>query len=753
MNLKSEMVKSELRPYLLQARFGLEKESQRVNTSGELAATDHPAQLGNRSFHPYIQTDFSETQMELITPVADSIPDVLRYLAAIHDVALRSLSPEERLWPLSMPPALPEDEQDIQIAKLDCFEDVLYRRHLASAYGKRKQMVSGIHVNFEFGADFIQVLYRSQTEYSSIETFKSALYMKLTRNFLHYRWLYTYLYGAAPLSEAHYFLGQSAPVEPVRSIRNSQYGYTNQADVQADYTSLSSYTESIAQLVHTGKLSEEKEFYAPIRLRGGKQVADLATAGVRYVELRNVDLNPYSPLGITSEQLAFIHYFMLYLLWTDEEGTTDWIADGQRANNQVALENPLQPSAWQQAGQEILTEMMDMCRQLELEAGLDLCQALYQWFEAPEKTLAGRWYAESQQTSQEEQALSVAEDNYQLAQEKPYQLAGFRGMELSTQILLFDAIQKGIAVEVLDEADQFLKLSADQHVEYVKNANMTSQDTYIAPLIMANKTVTKKILAQKGFRVPLGAEFGDLASGLAAYNRFGNKPIVVKPKTTNYGLGISIFKEGTNYEDYQQALEIAFAEDSAVLIEEFFPGTEYRFFVLDGQVHAIMLRVPANVLGDGIHTIRELVADKNQDPLRGTDHRAPLEQIQLGEIEQLMLKEQGLTIDDIPPVGQQVFLRENSNVSTGGDSIDVTDEMDQSYKELAIAAVEALGAKISGIDLIIPDKNQPATKDSYGIIEANFNPAMHMHVYPYQGQGRRLTLAVLKLLFPERFQG
>ncbi|EAC5437438.1 bifunctional glutamate--cysteine ligase/glutathione synthetase, partial [Listeria monocytogenes] len=221
------------------------------------------------------------------------------------------------------------------------------------------------------------------------------------------------------------------------------------------------------------------------------------------------------------------------------------------------------------------------------------------------------------------------------AWEKPYQLAGFRAMELSTQILLFDAIQKGIEVTVLDETDQFLKLAVKDHVEYVKNANMTSKDQYIVPLIMANKTVTKKILAENGFHVPGGAEFASAEEAIAFYPQIAHSGFVVKPKTTNYGIGISIFKEGASLADYQAAVAIAFAEDDSILVETFLSGTEYRFFVIDGRVDAILLRIPANVVGDGKRTIAELVAEKNLDPLRGTHHRTPLELIQLGELEQL----------------------------------------------------------------------------------------------------------------------
>lgn len=118
------------------------------------------------------------------------------------------------------------------------------------------------------------------------------------------------------------------------------------------------------------------------------------------------------------------------------------------------------------------------------------------------------------------------------------------------------------------------------------------------------------MLAQAGFRVPEGEEFTEKQEALRAYPRFAKQGIVVKPKSTNYGLGISIFKDGVSEEDYETAVAIAFAEDRAILVEEFLPGTEYRFFVLDGKVQGIMLRVPANIVGDGKQTIAELVAEK-----------------------------------------------------------------------------------------------------------------------------------------------
>ena len=324
-------------------------------------------------------------------------------------------------------------------------------------------------------------------------------------------------------------------------------------------------------------------------------------------------------------------------------------------------------------------------------------------------------------------------------------------MELSTQAVIEDAIKNGIKVTVIDENDQFIRLESNGRVEYVKNGNMTSKDSYISPLIMENKVVTKKVLAEQGLRVPKGYEVSSLEEALQKFKYIKNKPIVIKPKSTNFGLGITIFKKGTSsVENYSKAIEFALKEDKDILIEEFIEGTEYRFFVIEGKTEAVLLRVPANVVGDGKHTIRELVEQKNSDSLRGDAKKTPLKKIELGEIEKLQLSEQGLNFDSILAVNEVAYLRENSNISTGGDSVDMTDEVHESYKELAVEIANAMMAKVCGVDLIISDIKEEVSATNYGVIEANFNPMMMMHIYPHSGKSRRLSLNVLKMLFPEK---
>lgn len=733
---------------ILQANFGIERESLRVDRQGKLAHTPHPSCLGARSFHPYIQTDFCEFQMELITPVAKSTTEARRFLGAITDVAGRSISKDELLWPLSMPPRI--KAQEIQVAQLENEFERHYRNYLAEKYGTKLQAISGIHYNMELGKDLVEALFQESDQIDLI-AFKNALYLKLAQNYLRYRWVITYLFGAAPVAEQGFF-DQEVP-EPVRSFRNSDHGYVNKEKIQVSFASLEDYVSVIENYIEQGDLIAEKEFYSAVRFRGQKVNRSFLDKGITYLEFRNFDLNPFERIGISQNTMDTVHLLLLAFLWLDAPENVDQaLAQGHALNEKIALSHPLEPLPSEAETQNITTALDQLVQHFGLgDYHQGLVKQVKDAFADPNKTLAAQLLPHIKDKSLADFALDKALAYHDYDWTAHYALKGYEEMELSTQMLLFDAIQKGLHFEILDEQDQFLKLWHKDHVEYVKNGNMTSKDNYVVPLAMANKTVTKKILADAGFPVPAGDEFTSLEQGLAYYPLIKDKQIVVKPKSTNFGLGISIFQEPASLDNYKKALEIAFAEDTAVLVEEFIPGTEYRFFILDGRCEAVLLRVAANVVGDGKHTIRELVAQKNANPLRGRDHRSPLEIIELGDIEQLMLTQQGYAPDDILPEGKKVNLRRNSNISTGGDSIDVTETMDSSYQELAAAMATSMGAWACGVDLIIPDKTQPASKEKphCTCIELNFNPSMYMHTYCAEGPGQAITPKILDKLFPE----
>ena len=759
MKLQQWIKQNQLELLFQQGSFGLEKESQRIDENGNIVTTPHPTVFGNRSYHPYIQTDFAESQLELITPPNGKLEDSLRWLSAIHEVVLRSLPEQEYIFPFSMPAGLPP-ESAIQEAQLDNIEDVKYREHLSTNYGKYKQMVSGIHYNFQLSPEFVKAVFSLQNEYAALKDFQNALYMKLANNFLRYQWILVYLLAATPMVEANYSSRNGVANSPltegqlVRSLRSSPYGYVNSPDVVVNHDSLESYVETLEEQVKAGRLIAEKEFYSNVRLRGAKKARELLEKGVQYAEFRLFDLNPLEPYGISLSDAKFIHSFLLGMLWLDETSGQKEVELGKQRLYQVALEDPREPTAFQAEGEAVLRQIIEMLKTINADKSVvKAAEEKLAQLADPSQTINGKLLKAIEQVgSYKALGAKLAQQYKAQAFERFYALSAFDNMELSTQALLFDLIQQGISTEILDENDQFLALKFGNHLEYVKNGNMTSHDQYISPLIMENKVVTKKVLAKAGFNVPKSIEFTNVEQAVAHYPLFEGRAVVIKPKSTNYGLGITIFQQGvTNREDFAKAIEIAFREDKEVMVEDYLVGTEYRFFVLGDETLAVLLRVPANVVGDGVQTVRELVAAKNTDPLRGDGSRSPLKKIALGDIELLQLKEQGLTLESVPTSGQIVQLRANSNISTGGDSIDMTDQMHDSYKQLAVGIAHAMGAKVCGVDLIIPDLTKPAeaSLSSWGVIEANFNPMMMMHIFPYQGKSRRLTKNVIKMLFPE----
>jgi glutamate--cysteine ligase/glutathione synthase len=322
----------------------------------------------------------------------------------------------------------------------------------------------------------------------------------------------------------------------------------------------------------------------------------------------------------------------------------------------------------------------------------------------------------------------------------------YKELELSTQIIIDGALSRGIEVDVLDWDDNFIRLKKGNKVEYVKQGTKTSVDTYIAALIMENKNVTKIILKEHGLNVPKSTTVKLVDEALIKYSNFVGKDIVIKPKSTNFGLGITILKKLRSEEDYRLAITQALNYDSSVMIEKFIPGKEYRFLVVGDEVAAILHRVPANVVGNGSLNIKELVDEKNKNIMRGEGYITPLEKIDLGTFERDYLTSQGKDVNYVPEDGEVVYLRKNSNLSTGGDSIDFTDDILNDYKIIAVKSAKAVGAKICGADIIISDVKAKPNRNNHSIIELNFNPILHAHAYPYKGQNRHVENNVLDLL-------
>ncbi|GEK91481.1 bifunctional glutamate--cysteine ligase GshA/glutathione synthetase GshB [Alkalibacterium kapii] len=750
MNLKNIITNNHLEAHFKKGYFGIEKEGLRTDEKGNLAMTDHPKAFGSRSHHPYVQTDFSEAQLELVTPPQETLAHQYEWLKALHDVVNQTIAEDEFLWPFSMANILPE-EAWIPIIKVNDQSEMRYREKLAEKYGKKKQMISGVHFNFSFTTELLDLINKHSDSDTTRSEWVNDIYLKMSRNFFRYQWILTYLFGASPVS--HPSLLDSSGIGPVRSLRNSKYGYHNTFSKNVSYESIENYIRDIEELVEKEILYEEREYYGSSRLRGtGKNVRHLLNNGTRYVELRSFDLNPFNPMGFSYEQSLFVHAFLLTMVWMDEDNRDEDIKRGLEMNAETSLENPYSYSKFKEEGLSIIEKVRETSQELALnEEYTPAIDKATHLFHHPEETLSAKVMDKLKSNySYIELGNELGKKHKQLSMEKPFLLSGFESMEMSTQLLMFDALQLGIKTEVLDANDQFLAFDYKGKKEYVRNGNMTSKDSYISHWIMANKTVTKKLLRKNNFSVPDGSEFSDLEEAENYYDIATEKAFVIKPKSTNYGVGITIFKQKPKKADYLEALNFAFKEDDSILIEEYIEGSEYRFFVLNGKVEAVLFREPANIVGDGKHSVEELINIKNQHPYRGEKHRAPLAKINIGELEAMMLKEQGYTFDSIIDKDKKVYLRENSNISTGGDPIDVTDDMHASYKVVAEEIARTLDVKVTGLDLIIPELFRPSSKNNkgYSVIEANFNPAMNMHAYVEKGKGRRLSMKVLEMLYP-----
>ncbi|EMY61449.1 bifunctional glutamate--cysteine ligase GshA/glutathione synthetase GshB [Leptospira terpstrae] len=324
--------------------------------------------------------------------------------------------------------------------------------------------------------------------------------------------------------------------------------------------------------------------------------------------------------------------------------------------------------------------------------------------------------------------------------------SGFEDLEISTQIIIRDAMARGITVEMVDRKENFLRLKQGSHIEFVKEASKTRLDSLMTYLVMENKIASKLVLDENGIRVPIGRNYSSLEDALKDYEFFLDKKKVIKPVTTNFGLGIGISNPGDSKEKFTNFVQVALGLSSSIIIEEFIEGPEYRFLVLGEEVIAVCNRVPANVVGDGKSSIRQLIVKKNEDPRRGEGHKTALEKIQMSAVEEAILKDQALDFDSIPDLGKQIFLRKNSNISTGGDSLDMTDAVHPEFKSIAVSCAKAAGAVICGIDIISSQIELKPDPKTYAILEINFNPVLYIHEFPYSGKPRFVGDKILDLL-------
>lgn len=302
---------------ILAARMGLEKESLRVDRRGRLAQTSHPFPEDAE-----LDVDFSGNQLEFVTDVCDSADEVWEALRRLHRKAARVLEKRETgpeyLWPFSNPPYVQAEGEN---PPMEFYGEKAwkteYRNHLRDRYGTQLMLYSGIHFNLSFPEKFWEAI-SAIGDAGEKRRSADAAYLNLAAWTTRYAWLIVYLFAASPVLDESYFCPgkkDGTPCLKYASPRSSEIGYWNDFEPVLDYRSLEGYVDSILKYTEDGTLMSPAELYYPVRLKsaGLYDLERLRREGVSHIEIRIIDENPYSEIGIFREDVRFLHLLMVYL--------------------------------------------------------------------------------------------------------------------------------------------------------------------------------------------------------------------------------------------------------------------------------------------------------------------------------------------------------------------------------------------------------------------------------------------------------
>lgn len=273
----------------------------------------------------------------------------------------------------------------------------------------------------------------------------------------------------------------------------------------------------------------------------------------------------------------------------------------------------------------------------------------------------------------------------------------------------------------------------------------TDRTGAIAEAIAQDKELTRRLLSAVGVPVPQGRPVSDATDAWALAQTLGGA-VVIKPQYGNQGRGVTANLR--TQDQVEQAYQAAREESSHILCERFIPGLDHRLLVVGERLVAAALREPAQVVGDGHSSIRELVAQTNRDPRRSDGHATMLSLIKLDAIALSVLQGQGLDADSIVPAGASVLLRRNANLSTGGTATDVTSRVHPRVATLAVDAARVVGLDIAGVDVVAEDIGRPLEEQGGAVVEVNAGPGLRMHLEPSKGEAQPVGESILDLLFP-----
>ena len=276
-------------------------------------------------------------------------------------------------------------------------------------------------------------------------------------------------------------------------------------------------------------------------------------------------------------------------------------------------------------------------------------------------------------------------------------------------------------------------------------ATTTGRTSNIAVDLASDKEETNDILRDLGLPVPKQMLARSSRDAVRAAERIGY-PVVLKPLAGNHGRGVAINLRTPD--EVEAGFEKAKEHGSTIIVESYIEGFDHRLLVVNGELVAAAKRVPGHVVGDGKHTIEELVATVNEDPRRGVGHEKVLTRLEFDHQAERLLEKVGFNRSTVPEDGEIVYLRSTANLSTGGTSIDVTDVIHPDNREMAIRAIRAIDLDIGGVDFLTRDITESYREAGGGICEVNAGPGFRMHVAPSEGTARDVAGPVIDMLFP-----
>lgn len=314
----------------------------------------------------------------------------------------------------------------------------------------------------------------------------------------------------------------------------------------------------------------------------------------------------------------------------------------------------------------------------------------------------------------------------------------------STKAIVDEARKRGIPVTRVGN-ESLIQLGYGKYSRLVQ-ASLTDAPNCISVDIASNKHLTKQILRDHMIPVPDG-DVVDTEQSAVSLARSIGYPVALKPYDGNQGKGVALNLRSED--QVKEAFQEAMKHSKAVIIEKYIKGKDYRILVVGDKVSAVAERRPPCVVGDGMHTIKELVDMENDNPLRGDDHEKPLTKMKLDHVAKQMLGRSGLDEHYVPAANEVVNLRDNGNLSTGGTARDCTNEIHPYNCEIAIKAAKAIGLDIAGIDMTMEDISQPLSHTNGAVIEVNAAPGLRMHLYPTQGEAVNVAADIIDMMYPQ----